>query len=51
MIGGLTLRIGDQLIDGSVSSRLRRMRRTFLTRGSSAVSERITRFIEEGGEP
>jgi F-type H+-transporting ATPase subunit delta len=33
MIGGLKLRIGDQLIDGSVAAQLRRMRSTLLDRG------------------
>ena len=33
MIGGLKLRIGDQLIDGSVAAQLRRMRATLLDRG------------------
>jgi F-type H+-transporting ATPase subunit delta len=51
MIGGLKLRIGDQLIDGSVASRLRRMRRNLLASGGSALRERLGRIIEEGGEP
>lgn len=33
MIGGVKLRIGDQLIDGSVAAQLRRMRSTLLDRG------------------
>jgi F-type H+-transporting ATPase subunit delta len=33
MIGGLKLRIGDQLIDGSVAAQLRRMRSTLLDKG------------------
>lgn len=33
MIGGLKLRIGDQLIDGSVAAQLRLMRSTLLDRG------------------
>jgi F-type H+-transporting ATPase subunit delta len=33
MIGGLKLRIGDRLIDGSVAAQLRRMRSTLLDRG------------------
>lgn len=50
MIGGVRLRIGDQLIDGSVASRLRRLRQHFLTSGSSAVRQRLDRIIEEGAE-
>ncbi len=33
MIGGLKLRIGDQLIDGSIDAQLRRVRSTLLARG------------------
>ena len=47
MIGGVRLRIGDQLIDGSVASRLRRLRQHLLTSGSSAVRQRLDRIIEE----
>ncbi len=52
MIGGLKLRIGDQLIVGSVASRLRRLRQNLLTSGGSAIRDRIGRIIEdikEGG--
>lgn len=49
MIGGIKLRIGDQLIDGSVASRLRRMRHNLLVGGSSAVRERAEHIIEEDG--
>ncbi len=47
MIGGIKLRIGDQLIDGSVASRLRRMRHRLLTSGGSAIRERLGRIIED----
>ena len=33
MLGGLKLRIGDQLIDGSVATRLRKLRSNLLTKG------------------
>ena len=33
MIGGLKIRIGDRLIDGSVAAQLRRMRGALLERG------------------
>ncbi len=49
MIGGLKLRIGDQLIDGSVAARLRRIRQGFLTSGSSAIRERFDQILDEGG--
>jgi len=51
MIGGLKLRIGDQLVDGSVSSRLRRLRQSLLSGGSAAMRDRVGRIIEEGGKP
>ena len=51
MIGGVRLRIGDQLIDGSVASRLRRLRQHLLTSGGSAVRQRLGKIIiEEGAE-
>jgi F-type H+-transporting ATPase subunit delta len=49
MLGGLKLRIGDQLIDGSVASKLRRMKREILTDGSTRLRERMNNIIEEGG--
>ena len=51
MIGGLKLRIGDQLVDGSVSSWLRRMRQSLLSSGGTAMRDRVERVIEEGGKP
>jgi F-type H+-transporting ATPase subunit delta len=51
MIGGLKLRIGDQLVDGSVSSWLRRLRQSLLSGGSAAMRDRVGRIIEEGGKP
>ncbi len=47
MIGGLKLRIGDQLIDGSIASRLRRMRQNLLTSGGSMIRERLASIIED----
>jgi F-type H+-transporting ATPase subunit delta len=50
MIGGLTLRVGDQLMDGSVAARLRRFRQTLMTSGTAAVADRFRQIIDEGGE-
>jgi len=47
MLGGLKLRIGDQLIDGSVASKLRRMKRDIMTDGASRLREKLNRFIED----
>lgn len=49
MIGGLKLRIGDQLIDGSVANKLRRMKRELQTEGASQLRDQLGRFIAEGG--
>lgn len=46
MIGGVKLRIGDQLIDGSVATRLRRMKRD-LQQSTEKLRERADRFISE----
>jgi F-type H+-transporting ATPase subunit delta len=45
MIGGVKLRIGDQLIDGSIATKLRDMRESVATRGSSAVRSRLGDFL------
>jgi F-type H+-transporting ATPase subunit delta len=49
MLGGIKLRIGDQLIDGSVANRLRRIKNGLMTHGSTAIRNRIENIIEEGG--
>jgi hypothetical protein len=50
MIGGLRLQIGDQLIDASIATRLRRLRDRLATSGSSEVRSRTDRIIDEGIE-
>lgn len=47
MLGGVKLRIGDQLIDGSVSTQLRRLKRDLLNEGSSKLRDRVARFFED----
>ena len=47
MIGGLILRIGDQLIDGSVRGRLRRFREDLRNEGAAAVRDQPERFLGE----
>ncbi len=51
LIGGVALRIGDQLIDGSVAGRLRRMRQALLSAGSSAIRRRAGQILGEGKAP
>jgi F-type H+-transporting ATPase subunit delta len=45
MIGGVKLRIGDQLIDGSVATQLRNMRETVSSRGTGAIRSRLGDFL------
>lgn len=47
MIGGVSLRIGDQLIDGSVRGRLRQLREDLRTRGTEIVRDHPDRFMSE----
>jgi len=47
MIGGLKLRIGDQLIDGSVAGQLRRIREKLMTEGTDELRQRIEGIIDE----
>lgn len=49
MIGGIKLRIGDQLIDGSVAGQLRRMKESLMNEGRDELRQRIDRMIEGGG--
>ena len=45
MVGGMKLRIGDQLIDGSVAAKLRRMRRSLIEDAGAKVRADIGRFL------
>lgn len=47
MIGGLVLRVGDQLIDGSVRGQLRRMREELLAGGSAEIRARAGDFLSD----
>jgi F-type H+-transporting ATPase subunit delta len=49
MIGGLKLRVGDQLFDASVETRLRRMRQRLSSSGLAAMKARTERIIEDKG--
>jgi len=46
MIGGVKFRIGDQLIDASVQTSLRKIRDQLSTHGDAAVRGKIDRIIE-----
>jgi F-type H+-transporting ATPase subunit delta len=49
MMGGIKLRIGDQLVDGSLATRLRRLRQSLLAEGGSNVRARAASMIEGAG--
>lgn len=46
MLGGIKLRIGDQLIDASIQAELRKMRDALLGRGSATVRGRSGEILE-----
>ncbi|MCZ6836723.1 MAG: ATP synthase F1 subunit delta [Planctomycetota bacterium] len=50
MLGGLKLRIGDQLIDGSVATRIRRMRQNLMSSGSTDLRESFDRIVDGGDQ-
>jgi F-type H+-transporting ATPase subunit delta len=45
MIGGIKLRIEDQLVDGSVATRLRRLRESIIQGGGATIRGNTGRFI------
>lgn len=49
MIGGVKFRIGDQLVDASIATRLRRVRDQLAGRGAAAVRARASKIIDDSG--
>lgn len=49
MLGGLKLRIGDQLIDGSVATKLKRLKHNLTISGPTKIRSRMDQIIEEEG--
>lgn len=47
MIGGLKLRIGDRLVDGSVATQLRRLEQSLLSDGTAAVRSQFQKYLDE----
>ena len=47
MLGGIKLRIGDQLIDGSVQTKLRRLSESIKNRGGTAIREQFETYLED----
>lgn len=50
MIGGVKIRVGDTLIDGSISSQLRRMKDQLSGVGAARLRERVAGIIEDSTE-
>ncbi|MFT5422645.1 MAG: F-type H+-transporting ATPase subunit delta [Phycisphaerales bacterium] len=52
MVGGIKLRIGDQLIDGSVQSQLRQLKDNLTTDGAATLRSKFGKILEDnaGGE-
>jgi F-type H+-transporting ATPase subunit delta len=48
MIGGLRLRIGDQLIDGSIQTQLRRLGHRLVSHGSDSIRGDMATFVDGG---
>ena len=51
MLGGLKLRIGDQLIDASVSTQLRRIQERLSKQGAAEIRERVRTIIDDSTNP
>ena len=47
MIGGIKLRIGDRLVDGSVATRLRRLRQSLLGESNPEVRSRFSEYLDD----
>lgn len=45
MIGGIKMRVGDQLIDGSIATRLRRLARSLAERGQSELGGDMSKYV------
>ena len=50
MLGGIKLRIGDQLIDGSIQTKLRRLSETMNTQGGAAIRAEFEKCVVENKE-
>ncbi len=46
MVGGLKLRVGDQLIDGSISTQLRNLKRQLATEGLAEIRARSNKLLD-----
>lgn len=47
LLGGMKMQIGDQLVDGSVSSGLRRLKEQFVSRGVPEIRSRAERLFDD----
>jgi F-type H+-transporting ATPase subunit delta len=48
VIGGIRLRVGDQLVDGTVATQLRHMREEILEAGRENARANLQRIVAEG---
>ncbi|GIW73508.1 MAG: hypothetical protein KatS3mg103_0030 [Phycisphaerales bacterium] len=51
MIGGLRLRYGDRLVDGSIAARLRRLRDRLMQDGAARIRARMAELIDPQAQP
>lgn len=49
MIGGVKFRIGDQLVDASIATRLRKLKEQFSGQGAAELRSRFSRIIDNAG--
>ena len=47
MLGGVKLRIGDQLFDGSVATKLRRLSESVKSKGSMAIRKQFETYLDD----
>jgi F-type H+-transporting ATPase subunit delta len=47
MLGGIKVRIGDTLIDGSVQTKLRRLSESIQNNGGTAIREKFETYLED----
>ena len=47
MLGGIKVRVGDTLIDGSVQTKLRRLSETIQNNGGTAIREKFETYLED----
>jgi F-type H+-transporting ATPase subunit delta len=49
MIGGVKFQIGDQLVDGSLATHLRKLKDQLENEGGANLRAKISKIVDEGG--